>query len=137
MKEYYVLREITKLNEKGYSIEFCECYNSVDIKVYGHNRNIEKTVYLSGYGYYSENDYIYALQEIMVEIGLEEERDKKIKLKQWEKDLIEAYQEQLGVDHAFCSNYILEELKEKGHFKGVMDTSMNTQIILENCEVIE
>lgn len=88
MKEYYVLREITKLNEKGYSIEFCECYNSVDIKVYGHNRNIEKTVYLSGYGYYSENDYIYALQEIMVEIGLEEERDKKIRLKQWEYDLM-------------------------------------------------
>lgn len=68
---------------------------------------------------------------------LSEEYKKPIKLKQWEKDLIEAYQEQLGVDHAFCSNYILEELKERGHFKGVMDTSMNTQIILENCEVIE
>lgn len=68
---------------------------------------------------------------------LSEEYKKPIKLKQWEKDLIEAYQEQLGVDHAFYSNYILEELKERGHFKGVMDTSMNTQIILENCEVIE
>lgn len=66
-----------------------------------------------------------------------EEHKEPIKLKHWEKDLIEAYQEQLGVDHAFCSNYILEELKERGHFKGVMDTSMNTQIILENCEVIE
>lgn len=64
-----------------------------------------------------------------------EEHKEPIKLKQWEKDLIEAYQEQLGVDHAFYSNYILEELKERGHFKGVMDTSMNTQIILENCEV--
>lgn len=68
---------------------------------------------------------------------LSEEYKKPIKLKQWEKDLIEAYQERLGVDHAFYSNYILEELKERGHFKGVMDTSMNTRIILENCEVIE
>lgn len=68
---------------------------------------------------------------------LSEEYKEPIKLKQWEKDLIEAYQERLGVDHAFYSNYILEELKERGHFKGVMDTSMNTQIILENCEVIE
>lgn len=133
MKEYNVLREIKKLNEKGYSIEFCECYNSVDIKVYGHNRNIEKTVYLSGYGYYSENDYIYALQEIMVEIGLEEERDKKIKLKQWEYDLIEHY----AVIKRFDGVDMLIVMKNKGHFKGVKDTSMSIQYILNNCEVIE
>lgn len=121
MKEYYVLREIIKLNEKGYSIEFCECYNSVDIKVYGHNRSIEKTVYLSGYGYYSENDYIYALQEIMVEIGLEKECDKKIKLKQWEKDLLETLQCE---EVKFCCHELLLEMRYKGHFKGISDTSM-------------
>ena len=137
MKEYYVLREITKLNEKGYSIEFCECYNSVDIKVYGHNRNIEKTVYLSGYGYYSENDYIYALQEIMVEIGLEEERDKKIRLKQWEKDLISLFDTRYSNNYSFNSFLSLNGLKRKGHFKGVKDTSMSIQYILNNCEVIE
>lgn len=133
MKEYYVLREIKKLNEKGYSIEFCECYNSVDIKVYGHNRNIEKTVYLSGYGYYSENDYIYALQEIMVEIGLEEERDKKIRLKQWEYDLMWGLEE--GSKFHDCGS--LCYMKRKGYFKGVKDTSMSIQYILNNCEVIE
>lgn len=66
-----------------------------------------------------------------------QEYKEPIKLKQWEKDLIEAYQERLGVDHAFYSNYNLEELKERGHFKGVIDTSMNIRIILENCEVID
>lgn len=137
MKEYYVLREITKLNEKGYSIEFCECYNSVDIKVYGHNRNIEKTVYLSGYGYYSENDYIYALQEIMVEIGLEEERDKKIRLKQWEKDLISLFDTRYSNNYSFNSFLSLNGLKRKGYFKGITDTSMKIGDILKNCEVIE
>lgn len=137
MKEYYVLREIIKLNEKGYSIEFCECYNSVDIKVYGHNRSIEKTVHLSGYGYYSENDYIYALQEIMVEIGLEEERDKKIKLKQWEKDLISLFDSVHSKNYSFNSFLSLNGLKRKGYFKGITDTSMKIEDILKNCEVIE
>lgn len=136
MKEYYGLREITKLNEKGYSIEFYECYNSVDIKVYGHNRNIEKTVYLSGYGYYSENDYIYALQEIMVEIGLEEERDKKIRLKQWEYDTIKYH----GKLSKFNDIHFLMVMKNKGYFKdmnSVEKCSMTIKEILNNCEVIE
>ena len=136
MKEYYVLREIKKLNEKGYSIEFCECYNSVDIKVYGHNRIIEKTVHLSGYGYYSENDYIYALQEIMVEIGLEEERDKKIKLKQWEKDLLKSFGDTAS-HHKFDYFPSLREMKHMGYFDGVKDTSMELGDILGNCEVVE
>lgn len=134
MKEYYVLREIKKLNEKGYSIEFYECYNSVDIKVYGHNRNIEKTVYLSGYGYYSENDYIYALQEIMVEIGLEE-RDKKIRLKQWEYDTIKYH----GKLSKFNDIHFLMAMKNKGYFKdmnSVEKCSMTIKEILDNCEVI-
>lgn len=135
MKEYYGLREITKLNEKGYSIEFYECYNSVDIKVYGHNRNIEKTVYLSGYGYYSENDYIYALQEIMVEIGLEEERDKKIRLKQWEKDLISLFDTRYSNNYSFNSFLSLNGLKRKGYFKGITDTTMKLSEILENCVI--
>lgn len=135
MKEYYVLREIKKINEKGYSIEFCECYNSVDIKVYGHNRNIEKTIYLSGYGYYSENDYIYALQEIMVEIGSEEERDKKIKLKQWEYDTIKYH----GKLSKFNDIHFLMAMKNKGYFKdmnSVEKCSMTIKDILDNCEVI-
>ena len=135
MKEYYVLREITKLNEKGYSIEFCECYNSVDIKVYGHNRNIEKTVYLSGYGYYSENDYIYALQEIMVEIGLEEERDKKIRLKQWEYDVLNILTDGGHTGNWKFNDLICYSLKNKGYFKGIIDTSMRIKDILKNCEV--
>lgn len=135
MKEYYVLREIKKLNEKGYSIEFCECYNSVDIKVYGHNRNIEKTVYLSGYGYYSENDYIYALQEIMVEIGLEEERDKKIRLKQWEYDVLNILTDGGHTGNWKFNDLICYSLKNKGYFKGIIDTSMRIKDILKNCEV--
>lgn len=68
---------------------------------------------------------------------LSEEYKKPIKLKQWEKDLIEAYQERLGVDHAFYSNYILEELKERGHFQGVTDTSLTIGEILRRREFID
>lgn len=94
------------------------------------------------YKFAKQNGYKYSRKrrnendQYLVDWLLEEYKE-PIKLKQWEKDLIEAYQERLGVDHAFYSNYILEELKERGHFKGVMDTSMNTQIILENCEIVE
>lgn len=66
-----------------------------------------------------------------------QEHKEPIKLKRWEKDLIEAYQERLGVDHAFYSNYILEELKERGHFKGVMDTSLTIGEILRRREFID
>lgn len=110
--------EIYKIIDKGYplSCSVCSVMNNFDIENGCSGVRCEMT---------KELDWMF------------EEYKETIKLKQWEKDLLETYQEELGVDHAFYSNYILKELKDRGHFKGVMDTSMNTRRILENCEVID
>ena len=61
-----------------------------------------------------------------------EEHKEPIKLKQWEYDLIFEYN-----DCHFISCSVAFRMKEKGYFKGVKDTSMSIQYILNNCEVIE
>lgn len=69
-----------------------------------------------------------------------EESKEPIKLKQWEKDLVSLYDEDdegYSIDYNFSSFLLLIRLKEKGHFKGVTDTSMKIEDILKNCEVIE
>lgn len=61
-----------------------------------------------------------------------EEQKEKIKLKQWEYDLM------CGLGHSkFCNWYYLCYMKEKGYFKGVTDTSMTIEEILNNCEVVD
>lgn len=62
-----------------------------------------------------------------------EEYKEPIKLKQWEYDLIEHY----AVIKRFDGVDMLIVMRSKGHFKGVKDTSMSIQYILNNCEVIE
>lgn len=61
------------------------------------------------------------------------EHKEPIKLKQWEYDLIEHY----AVIKRFDGVDMLIVMRSKGHFKGVKDTSMSIQYILNNCEVIE
>lgn len=62
-----------------------------------------------------------------------EEHKEPIKLKQWEYDLIEHY----AVIKRFDGVDMLIVMRSKGYFKGVKDTSMSIQYILNNCEVIE
>lgn len=66
-----------------------------------------------------------------------EEHKEPIKLKQWEKDLISLFDKGYCKDYSFSSFLYLNGLKEKGHFKGISDTSMKIQDILNNCEVVE
>lgn len=61
------------------------------------------------------------------------ERKEPIKLKQWEYDLIEHY----AVIKRFDGVDMLIVMRSKGHFKGIKDTSMTLEEILNNCEVIE
>lgn len=61
-----------------------------------------------------------------------EEYKEPIKLKQWEKDLLETLQ-----CKEFCYHELLLEMRYKGYFKGIKDISMKIEDILENCEVIE
>lgn len=63
---------------------------------------------------------------------LEEHRE-PIKLKQWEKDLLEKFNKSQFFDYESP----LFKMKADGYFEGVTDTSMTINEILENCEVIE
>ena len=62
-----------------------------------------------------------------------EERDKKIRLKQWEYDLMWGLEE----GSKFHDWGSLCYMKRKGYFKGITDTTMKIGYILNNCEVIE
>ena len=65
-----------------------------------------------------------------------EEHKEPIKLKQWEYDLLKAVIENYGRYH-FSYHKDLCQMKNKGYFKGIYDTSMTLQKILDNCEVVE
>ena len=62
-----------------------------------------------------------------------QEHKEPIKLKQWEYDLMWGLEE----GSKFHDWGSLCYMKRKGYFKGVKDTSMSIQYILNNCEVIE
>lgn len=62
------------------------------------------------------------------------EHKEPIKLKQWEKDLLETLQCE---EVKFCCHELLLEMRYKGYFKGITDTSMKIEDILKNCEVIK
>lgn len=62
---------------------------------------------------------------------LEEHKD-SIKLKQWEYDLLGQYLS----TYSFENDCVLSTLKNKGHFKGVVDTSLSSIEILNNSEIV-
>lgn len=63
-----------------------------------------------------------------------EERKEPIKLKQWEKDLLETLQCE---EVKFCCHELLLEMRYKRHFKGITDTTMKLSEILDSCEVVD
>lgn len=63
-----------------------------------------------------------------------QEHKEPIKLKQWEYDLLMSY---INKGYYFKNFSELKEMRNKGYFKGVADTSMKIIEILNNCEVIE
>lgn len=68
-----------------------------------------------------------------------EEHKEPIKLKQWEKDLLKSFAD---VDEGWNGRvlnecYIIRNMRHKGYFKGIKDTSMTLREILKNCEVVE
>lgn len=63
-----------------------------------------------------------------------EEHKEPIKLTKFEYDLLMSY---INKGYFFKNYSELKEMRNKGYFKGVKDTSMSIQYILNNCEVIE
>lgn len=61
------------------------------------------------------------------------EHKKPIKLKQWERDLLDCYHS----NFMFGSYDALVRMKQKGCFKGITDITMTVKEILDNCEVVE
>lgn len=64
---------------------------------------------------------------------LEEHRE-PIKLQQWEKDFLELADYK---GYCFCAFVDYRAMKKRGYFKGIIDTDMTIEEILENCEVVE
>lgn len=63
-----------------------------------------------------------------------EEHKEPIKLTKFEYDLLMSY---INKGYFFKNFSELKEMRNKGYFKGITDTSMKIQYILNNCEVIE
>ena len=63
-----------------------------------------------------------------------EEHKEPIKLTKFEYDLLMSY---INKGYYFKNYSELKEMRNKGYFKGITDTSMKIQYILNNCEVIE
>lgn len=62
------------------------------------------------------------------------EHKEPIKLTKFEYDLLMSY---INKGYYFKNFSELKEMRNKGYFKGITDTSMKIQYILKNCEVIE
>ncbi len=65
---------------------------------------------------------------------LTREYQEPIKLKRWEKDLLDCAFNKSIAFKRFCD---LSEMKHRGYFKGISDTDMELKEILDNCEVVE
>lgn len=63
-----------------------------------------------------------------------EEHKEPIKLTKFEYDLLMSY---INKGYYFKNFSELKEMRNKGYFKGITDTSMKIQDILKNCDVIE
>jgi len=63
-----------------------------------------------------------------------EEHKEPIKLTKFEYDLLMSY---INQGYYFKNYGELKEMRNKGYFKGITDTSMKIHYILNNCEVIE
>lgn len=62
------------------------------------------------------------------------EHKEPIKLTKFEYDLLMSY---INKGYYFKNYSELKEMRNKGYFKGITDTSMKIIYILNNCEVIE
>ena len=63
-----------------------------------------------------------------------EEHKEPIKLTKFEYDLLMSY---INKGYFFKNYSELKEMRYKGYFKGITDTSMKIGYILKNCEVVE
>ena len=80
---------------------------------------------------HEDDDYNRCDSRKVVKWLLKEHKE-SIKLKQWEYDLIGQY---LNI-YNFENNCVLSTMKNKGHFKGVVNTSLSPIEILENYEIV-
>ena len=82
----------------------------------------------------SKGDIEEVFQSDVKENLLNEHKEKKIKLTLLERRMLECTWPD---DIYFSSRRNLMYLKEKGHFKGVIDIDMTIEEIVNNCEIVE
>lgn len=83
----------------------------------------------NGYKFYRNSE-----DDINLIDWLLEEHKEPIKLQQWEKDFLELADYK---GYCFCAFVDYRAMKKRGYFKGIIDTDMTIEEILENCEVVE
>lgn len=81
---------------------------------------------------YEKRTGVHAFMPMVLDWLLAEYKE-PIKLKQWEKDLLETYDPK----YIFYNHFSLDKMKIRGYFKGITDTNMTIQEILDDCEVID
>lgn len=102
-------------------VEYCSLCTIARICKYGKNC----------YGIDCKDCEFHRANDKYLEIILAEHKE-PIKLKQWEKDLLEIIDYQ---ETRFDFYNDLRNMKKRGYFEGVTDTNMGIKEILDNCEV--
>ena len=82
---------------------------------------------------YEKHKGVHAFMPMALDWLLEEHKE-PIKLTKFEYDLLGSY---INKGYCFYNFSELKEMRNKGYFKGIKDTSMMLREILKNCEVIE
>ena len=119
--EYYKDEFVYMLNDNGYQPPLCNYFE----KIWAHSD-------CSCCPFCTKDETVCDYQKFVD--WLLSERKEPIKLKQWEKDLLES---NINRQFYFSGYSDLVEMKNRGYFEGVKDVTMTIREILDNCEVIE
>lgn len=120
-------------NLEFYKDELKECIKNNARGIAMVHRNVG-----NGFSDFSKKYINYYLSDSVAFVDwLLQEHKEPIKLKKWEYDLIDIYCNVHNWKNAKLKNTTLFEMKDKGYFKGVIDTSMTIEEILNNCEVVD
>lgn len=82
---------------------------------------------------YEKYKGVHAFMPMVLDWLLEEYKE-PIKLTKFEYDLLMSY---INKGYYFKNFSELKAMRNKGYFKGITNTSMKIQYILNNCEVVE
>lgn len=120
-------------NIEFYKKEMKEMFEKKNIRLCHYIKELDSFVTCQNCPLHKDYDCKYCDTGKSVDWLLEEHKEKN-KLKQWEFDLIETNDK--SRDNKFKDFKTYQYMLGKGHFKGIYDTFMTLQEILENYEIV-